>query len=591
MKRALPLVLALLMFAVGSVLWIGPLFLPDAGPCWACMADRIRGNRHTETYLSRASGGARPPISPAPAALPTTLATAANLVALELVKWRAGAASAPGARLHTINLTTLETRAHAVVHRPQCSVCGDPERQRRHPEPVALQPRPKLGNDDSGFRTVRPEETYARLAHHVSPITGVVSSLEPLLGRTGDVAWSYAAGHNFAMMNDSLFFLRQNLRGRSGGKGTTEIQAKVGGLCEAIERYSGVWRREEPVRRASYRQMNGDALHPGPLMNYSESQYRDRSAWNAAQPHTRFHIVSEPFDEDRPIDWTPVWSMTSNRFVWAPAAYCYFGHPDLREWFYCVADANGAAAGNTLEEAILQGLLEVIERDAVALWWYNRLRKAAVDLDSFDVPAFRAIVQYHERIERELYILDIASDLGIPVFVGVSRRLDRPVEDIIIGFGAHLDPRLAIMRAISEVNQFLPAILQSNPDGSTRYWFDDPEAITWWKTATVAGHPYVAPDATAPKRRASDYPRLWTEDLRQDVEQVVAIAARGGLDVFVSDQTRPDVQFPVAKLIVPGLRHFWRRLGPGRLYDVPVKMGWQTTATPEADLNPVSIFF
>ena len=48
------------------------------------------------------------------------------------------------------------------------------------------------------------------------------------------------------------------------------------------------------------------------------------------------------------------------------------------------ADSNGCAAGSVLEEAVLQGLLELIERDAVALWWYNRLRRPAVDLESAD---------------------------------------------------------------------------------------------------------------------------------------------------------------------------------------------------------------
>ncbi len=66
--------------------------------------------------------------------------------------------------------------------------------------------------------------------------------------------------------------------------------------------------------------------------------------------------------------------------------------------------------------------------------------------------------------------------------------------------------------------------------------------------------------------------------------------ASSGCDVLVHDLTRPDIAFPVVKVIVPGLRHFWRRLGPGRLYDVPVRLGWLEEPVAEHDLNPVSLF-
>ena len=51
------------------------------------------------------------------------------------------------------------------------------------------------------------------------------------------------------------------------------------------------------------------------------------------------------------------------------------------------------------------------------------------------------------------------------------------------------------------------------------------------------------------------------------------LAKREGLDFLVLDQTRPDIEVPVARVIVPGLRHFYRRFAPGRLYDVPIKIG------------------
>jgi oxazoline/thiazoline synthase len=64
-----------------------------------------------------------------------------------------------------------------------------------------------------------------------------------------------------------------------------------------------------------------------------------------------------------------------------------------------------------------------------------------------------------------------------------------------------------------------------------------------------------------------------------------------GLDCWMLDQTRRDVDLSVVRVIVPGLRHFWRRLGPGRLYDVPVRLGWLEQQPAEEEMNPNSMFF
>ena len=61
---------------------------------------------------------------------------------------------------------------------------------------------------------------------------------------------------------------------------------------------------------------------------------------------------------------------------------------------------------------------------------------------------------------------------------------------------------------------------------------------------------------------------------------------RGSISL-VLDQTRPDIGVPVIRVIVPGLRHFYRRFAPGRLYDVPVKLGLRKTPLREQDLNPL----
>jgi len=61
------------------------------------------------------------------------------------------------------------------------------------------------------------------------------------------------------------------------------------------------------------------------------------------------------------------------------------------------------------------------------------------------------------------------------------------------------------------------------------------------------------------------------------------------MEFLVLDQTRPDIGLPVVRVIVPGLRHFWERFAPGRLFDVPVDASWREHALAETDLNPVPV--
>jgi ribosomal protein S12 methylthiotransferase accessory factor len=224
------------------------------------------------------------------------------------------------------------------------------------------------------------------------------------------------------------------------------------------------------------------------------------------------------------------------------------------------------------------------------VWWYNRLRRPAVDLESYDLPYLRELQVHYRTLARELWVLDLTSDLGIPAFAAVSRRTDKPVEDIVVAFGAHFDPRIALLRAVTEMNQFLPAVLPIAADGSGTYGYDDPEALAWWRTATAASQPYLVPDPARPPRRCQDYPRAWGDDLRDDVLACQALVEARGMELLVLDQTRPDLELPVAKVIVPGLRHFWARFAPGRLYDVPVRLGWLPAPLAEDGLNPIPVF-
>jgi oxazoline/thiazoline synthase len=575
----------------GRCLWMGPIFRPGDTGCWRCLAQRVEGNRQVEHYLLTKRDDTAP-FRTSIAMLASGVGAASAMLADALSRAVVtGSSELLDGRMVTFDLQTLETHPHQLVRRPQCSACGDPALTRKRDPKIELVSRKVTFKADGGYRIQSPRETFDRLEKHVSPFLGAVTKLGAVSQDDSGVAFSYTAGHNFAVVKDNMAMLRRNLRGLSGGKGRTDVQAKTSAVCEAIERYSGVWQDEEPIVRGSLEELGPErAVPPNDLMLFSDHQFSIRKQWNH-DPATRLHRVPDRLDPAERIDWSPCWSLTHDRERLVPAAYVWYGHPEVGDRYFCYSDANGCASGNTLEEAILQGFSELVERDSVAMWWYNRLRRPQLDLDALQDPYIDTLREFYAGMNRSLWVLDITSDIGIPAFVGVSHREDHPVQDILIGFGAHLDPRLACMRALTEVNQFLPAIERRKPDGSTLYLEDDPATLQWWREATVESEPWVAPDPKAPKLTFADYPALASDDLKADVEACVARAADRDLEVIVLDMTRPDLDLSVVKVMAPGMRHFWRRLGPGRLYDVPVSQGWLPGPLGEDELNPRSVFF
>ena len=389
---------------------------------------------------------------------------------------------------------------------------------------------------------------------------------------------------------ESVAFLQESLRGMSGGKGASEMQAKVSGLCEALERYCGLYVGDEYSEQGSFDDFGDRAIHPNDCMGFSEHQLEIRQHWNTTQPPSRCHLITDYLEHSREVSWTPLHSLLDGEIRYLPTAYCYYGHPDFREKKWCSPDSNGTAAGNTLEEAILQGFMELVERDAVAMWWYNRIQRPQLDLDSFGLPYVDAIREHYERIGRNIWVLDISNDLGIPVHACISQRLDHPSEDLVLGFGAHFDPKISLLRAITEVNQFLPSVSLNREDGSTWYLFGDELATQWWRDAKLAQETYLQPNSET-SVKFQDINDLSSNDLQADVQTCVDICRQHSLDLLVLDQTRPDIELSVAKVVVPQMSHFWRRLGKRRLYEIPVQLGWLKKQVPEADLNKYSIFF
>ncbi|HEY9811657.1 MAG TPA: TOMM precursor leader peptide-binding protein [Halomicronema sp.] len=591
----------LLAKPVGGLLWFGPVFEPGKTGCWQCLAHRLRGNREVEASVlkqkqknipvsdqNQGLGSETGCLPVSIAQLPSTLQTALNLLTTEIGKWiiknqaknQNLNLSTLTNKVFTFNQTDLTTEFHHVSHRPQCPTCGNSELfSQQGYKPLNLQNRKKHFTSDGGHRAFSPDQTLKNYQHLISPITGVVSALIRSSVIESDLLHTYHAVHSYGSASNNLNRLRRLLGHKSGGKGKTDRQAKASGFCEAIERYSSIFHGDEPRITSTLAELGDKALHPSKLIQFSANQYANRDKLN---PEGVSHNwIPMPFDESWEIEWTPVWSLVDNTQKYLPTAFCYYNYalPKDREFFH--ADSNGNAAGNTLEEAILQGFMELMERDSVAIWWYNCLRRPGVDLASFNDPYLLDVENLYRANGRDFWVIDITSDLGVSTFAAISARIEVERENVIAGFGAHLDPRIAILRAVTEMNQ-LGFFVDHADSSQTGPWGE------WLKyNLNTQTHSYLKPNPDLPLKRYQDYPKRWSDDILVDVMTCVEIVKQAGMETLVLDQTRPDIGLNVVKVIVPGLRHFWSRFAPGRLYDVPVKMGWLSEPLTEEQLNPV----
>lgn len=538
----------LLAKPVGAVLWIGPFFRPGVTACWECLAARLRENRLVETYVGWAP--------PAAGALPSTVAAGVALAATELAR-RIATPELDDATIWTVDLRSGESARHPVQRRPQCAACGVP---RGDPEPVVLRSVPR--------RRRTAEETLERVERHVSPVSGVVTSLRRtvLPPAVADLLSHYVAGQSFVPPS-SLAGLRHSLRSSGVGVAPTDAAARAVAICEAIERSAGVLRGDEPARIASLNELGGAAIPPNDWLLHSERQ-----------------LAGRQLDADVQIEWSPVWSLTRRDWRYLPTRTLYFSQPAPgHEWLW--ADSNGNAAGATLEEAIVGGIYEVVERDSTALWWSNRVRRPAVDHASFGDPFVDAAARRLDELGRSFWVLDLTSDFDVPVLVAVSRRLYADSEQLLIGFGADADAAAALRHATRELLQHLAGALDDGPAGHRHY--DQAQWVDWWATATVENQPYLAP-SDEPPRAAAEFPSQAADDVRDEVERCRALLEARGLELLVLDLTRPEVGVPVAKAIVPGMRVEGPRHAPGRLYDVPVELGWLERPRTEDELNPLA---
>ncbi|QTL37476.1 YcaO-like family protein [Pseudoalteromonas viridis] len=428
----------------------------------------------------------------------------------------------------------------------------------------------EMQNKTIGFRAFDLEATFRNLKPFVSKYVGIIQRLEEYRESECDFIYNYNSGKNPLFSETITKAALTTFRSSSGGKGKSAIQSKVGALAEAIERYSMRFHHQQKPIYGSYNELKHKALSPKLCLGFSDRQYNAMNHDNLP----RYRAVPRPITNSDVLPWFEVHGINTNqkKYVLADIAFSDFNYTDTAHAF---ADSNGCAAGNTYTEAVLQGTLELIERDAVAIWWYNRIKRQHIDLSSVNNKYIDRTKEYYSSINRSFTIIDITSDIGVPTFAAISYEKNT-LNGIIYGFGCHVNPRIAIERATLEINQLLPLALKNEV-------VNDNEFFDWVKKQKITEHEFLDPKV---KPISIDkFTDLSENNLESAINFISKSLRANDIELYALDITTQDTLVPCVKMIAPGMCHFWRRTGQKRLYDVPVKMGWLKQKHTESELN------
>ncbi len=358
------------------------------------------------------------------------------------------------------------------------------------------------------------------------------------------------------------------------GKGLSEEEAISCCLFEAIERQYAIFNDSIELLHARPEDLRNEAVPLQSLLLISDDQYQKAPIWNdtVAIDH---RLPLKP-NNRHSIAWVKAESIFTQNTIFVPAAHCFLGYPNAIEEGFPIPDSSGLASGNSSADAIGRGLLELVERDAVSIWWYGRVKRPEMHVDREKFALWKPFEEWIKRSGRTFWILDLTHDLAIPVAAAIS--CDATGGNLSIGFAAAKTHKEAAESAMGELVQFEVTKNIRAKSGSTPI----NDFVSWCMSANAADYQFICPDkkTSAQSCALSNPGTINLENLRKN-----------NLDILVVNLSPADRKNKAVRVIVPGLRAIWPRFSPGRLYDVPYKLGWHERRLAEAELNPMPILY
>jgi len=314
------------------------------------------------------------------------------------------------------------------------------------------------------------------------------------------------------------------------GKGATKPQAKASAMMESFERYSAELNNE-------HRQ------------NFVHGVFED-TADEYINPNSLIlpNLLFDP--ETSKMEWVKSTNLKDDSIVLVPANAVY--HPYIPENGVKIfqSNTNGLASGNKLEEAVFHGMMEVVERDAWSIFESKRQQKPGISCENTDNEIINNIMAMFKEAGINVKLIDLTADIKITTVAAVSD--DTILKDpalLTLGIGTHLDPEIAVIRALTEVAQSRATQIHGTREDTVRAVFM--RKAGYQRMKRINSHWFGESEISI---GLNEFKNVSGKSFKEDIETSKKLLSnRGFEDILYVDLTRPEIKIPVVRVLIPGM--------------------------------------
>jgi ribosomal protein S12 methylthiotransferase accessory factor len=325
------------------------------------------------------------------------------------------------------------------------------------------------------------------------------------------------------------------------GKGAKKEQAKASAMMEGFERYSAEKQSNDCENSiiATFNNLK-NSINPKDLILPNETKNLD------------FDAVE--------VEWALTTDIATEKEYYVPSNAIFHPYIPKDSTPLFKGNTNGLASGNVLEEAVLHGILEVIERDAWSIFELTKKNKKQIDIKTIENPLINELLNKFKKEAIDIKLMDLTADVNIPTIAATAD--DTLLKDpalLTLGVGTHLNPEVAVIRALTEVAQSRATQIHGAREDTVRA--DFMRKAGYQRMKRINSHYF---NEEKEQIKIDDIENKATDSLKKDIEIAISELKNFSLGkILFANLTRKELGINVVRVIIPGCEAY--SVDPGRI--------------------------